>query len=72
MTKERGEKLANMFNDNYELAKKMGAGNSKLALIVALLYTLDDMNQDDDYGCLFVSTLHELKKGSKVPLEEPE
>lgn len=61
MTKERGEKLANMFNDNYELAKKMGADNSKLALIVALLYTLDDMNQGD-----------ELKKGNKVPLEEAE
>ena len=46
MTRERGEELANMFKDNYELAKTMGADNAKLALVVALLYTLDDMNND--------------------------
>ena len=45
MTRERAEELANKFTDNYELAKKMGAGNTTLALVVALLYTLDDMNQ---------------------------
>lgn len=50
MTEERAEKLADMFTDNYELAKKMGAKNSTLALVVALLYTLDDMNQNDGFG----------------------
>ena len=44
MTKERGENIANMFKANYELARKMGADNAKLALVVALLYTLDDMS----------------------------
>ena len=46
MTRERAEELANMVKDNYELAKKMGADNAELALVVALLYTLDDMNND--------------------------
>ena len=45
MTRERAEDLANVFKGNYELAKKMGANNAKLALVVALLYTLDDMNK---------------------------
>ena len=47
MTMERGEKIANMFKANYELAQKMGADNAKLALVVALLYTLDDMSIND-------------------------
>ena len=45
MTRERAEELAIKFKDNYELAKTMGADNANLRLVVALLYTLDDMNQ---------------------------
>lgn len=70
MTRERGEELANMFKDNYELAKKMGADNAKLALVVALLYTLDDMkNQCDGFDNIFGSALRGLKRGGKLPLE---
>lgn len=43
MTRERGEELANMFKDNYELAKKMGADNNSLALAAATVYTIDDL-----------------------------
>ena len=50
MTKERAEAIASIFSENYELAKKMGADNAKLALVVALLYTLDDLNQCDGFG----------------------
>lgn len=56
MTRERAEELAIMFKDNYELAKKMGANNEKLTLVVALLYTLDDMNQlpyEAEHHCEF-------------------
>ena len=69
MTRERGEELANMFKDNYELAKKMGADNAKLALVVALLYTLDDMNQCDGCDDIFDGVLRGLKRGGKLPLE---
>ena len=70
MTRERGEELANMFNGNYELAKKMGADNAKLALVVALLYTLDDLNQGDDFDNIIGGTLRGLKRGNKLPLED--
>ena len=70
MTRERGEELANMFKDNYELAKKMGADNAKLALVVALLYTLDDLNQGDDFDNIIGGTLRGLKRGNKLPLED--
>ena len=70
MTRERGEDLANMFKDNYELAKKMGADNAKLALVVALLYTLDDLNQGDDFDNIIGGTLRGLKRGNKLPLED--
>ena len=70
MTKERGEELANMFSGNYELAKKMGAENTKLALVVALLYTLDDLNQGDDFDNIIGSSLRGLKRGGKLPLED--
>ena len=70
MTKERAKKLANIFIGNYELAKKMGADNTKLALVVALLYTLDDMNHGDDFDNIIGGTLRELKRGGKLPLED--
>lgn len=69
MTRERAEELANMFNGNYELAKTMGANNAKLALVVALLYTLDDMNQGDGFDNIFGGALRGLKRGGKLPLE---
>ena len=70
MTRERAEELANMFKDNYELAKKMGADNAELALVVALLYTLDDLNQGDDFDNIIGGTLRGLKRGNKLPLED--
>ena len=47
MTTERAEAIADTFSVNYDLAKKMGADNGKLALAVAIVYTLDDIMRSD-------------------------
>lgn len=47
MTTERAEAIAETFSENYGLAKKMGADNVKLALAVAIVYTLDDIMRSD-------------------------
>ncbi len=47
MTKERAEAIASIFSENYELAKKLGADNGKVALAAAIVYTLDDIMRSD-------------------------
>ena len=47
MTKERAEAIAEIFSENYDLAKKMGADDGKLALAAAIVYTLDDIMRSD-------------------------
>jgi len=47
MTEKRAEAIAETFSVNYDLAKKMGADNVKLALAVAIVYTLDDIMRSD-------------------------
>ena len=69
MTKERAEAIASIFSENYELAKKMGADNAKLASVVALLYTLDDLNQCDGFGNILGGALRGLKQGGKQSWE---
>ncbi len=47
MTEKRAKAIAETFSVNYDLAKKMGADNGKLALAVAIVYTLDDIMRSD-------------------------
>ena len=43
MTDERAREIAKIFDDNFEMAKKMGADNTSLALAAATVYTIDDL-----------------------------
>ncbi len=64
MTKERAEAIAETFSENYALAKKMGADNGKLALAVAIVYTLDDIMRTDpeDPGNAISRKLRKIEK----------
>ena len=43
MTDERAREIAKIFDDNFVMAKKMGADNNSLALAAATVYTIDDL-----------------------------
>lgn len=43
MTDERAREIEKIFKDNFAMAKKMGAGNTSLALAAATVYTIDDL-----------------------------
>lgn len=43
MTDERAREIAKIFDDNFAMAKKMGADNTSLALAAATVYTIDDL-----------------------------
>ena len=43
MTDERAREIAQIFDDNFAMAKKMGADNTSLALAAATVYTIDDL-----------------------------
>lgn len=43
MTDERAREIAKIFDDNFAMAKKMGADNTSLALVAATVYTIDDL-----------------------------
>lgn len=43
MTDERAIEIAKIFDDNFAMAKKMGADNTSLALAAATVYTIDDL-----------------------------
>ena len=43
MTDERAREIAKIFDDNFAMAKKMGADNNSLALAAATVYTIDDL-----------------------------
>lgn len=43
MTDERAREIAEIFDDNFAMAKKMGADNTSLALAAATVYTIDDL-----------------------------
>lgn len=43
MTDERAREIAKIFDDNFAMAKKMGANNTSLALAAATVYTIDDL-----------------------------
>ena len=43
MTDERAIEIAKIFDDNFAMAKKMGADNNSLALAAATVYTIDDL-----------------------------
>lgn len=48
MTDERAREIAKIFDDNYAMAKKMGADNTSLALAAATVYTIDDLLHMDE------------------------
>jgi hypothetical protein len=43
MTDERAREIAKIFDDNFVMARKMGADNNSLALAAATVYTIDDL-----------------------------
>ena len=48
MTDNRANAIAEIFNENYERAKNMGAFNKQVALVAAAIYTIDDLIHDDE------------------------
>ena len=48
MTDNRANAIAEIFNENYERAKTMGAFNQQVALVAAAIYTIDDLIHDDE------------------------
>lgn len=43
MTNERAREIAKIFDDNFAMAKKMGADTTSFALAAATVYTIDDL-----------------------------
>lgn len=48
MTSERADAIAKVFTENYELAKKKGADEPRVALAAAIIYTIDDLLHCDE------------------------
>lgn len=48
MTDERAIEIAKIFDDNFAMAKKMGADYTSLALAAATVYTIDDLLHMDE------------------------
>lgn len=48
MTDERADEIAKMFGANYDLAKKKGADEPRVALAAAIIYTIDDLLHCDE------------------------
>ena len=58
MTDERAREIAKIFDDNFAMAKKMGADNTSLALAAATIYTIDDLLHMDEMDKIQTSLRH--------------
>lgn len=58
MTNERAIEIAKIFDDNFSMAKKMGADNNSLALAAATIYTIDDLLHMDKMDKIQTSLRH--------------
>lgn len=62
MTEERARGIAKIFDDNFAMAKKMGADNTSLALAAATVYTIDDLLHMDEIEKIQTSLKRKMEK----------
>ena len=69
MTDERAREIAKIFEDNFAMAKKMGADNTSLALAAATVYTIDDLLHMDEMDKIQTSLKRKMEKLGKLAEE---
>ena len=62
MTDKRAIEIAQILDDNFAMAKKMGADNTSLALAVATVYTIDDLMHMNEIDKIQTSLKRKMEK----------